>query len=78
MSIPEHHQQWFEQLLKAARNGDLALVHCLDAQTKEPRSVICLVSHTSDDYEFIPLGHLSPNDDPCEAYIPPEPTPTIH
>ena len=78
MSIPEHHQQWFEQLLKAARNGDLALVHCLDAQTKEPRSVICLVNHTSDDYEFVPLGHLSPSDNPYEAYIPPEPTSTIH
>ena len=71
--IPDHHMQWFEQLKLAAKNNDVALMSCLDAVTKEPRSVLCIASQASDRYvEFIPLGHFVPEGNPFDAYIPPE------
>ena len=71
--LPDHHIQWFEQMKLATKNGDIALVSCLDAKTKEPRSVICIASHTDDGgIEMIPLGHFVPEGDPFDAYLPPE------
>jgi hypothetical protein len=71
--IPKHHQQWFTQLKLAASNGDLALMSCLDAQTKEPRTVLCIASQADDGgTEFIPLGHFVPEGNPFDAYIPPD------
>ena len=65
--------QWFEQLKLAAKNDDMALMSCLDAVTKEPRSVLCIATRPSDGYVgFIPLGHFVPEDNPFDAYIPPE------
>lgn len=71
--IPDHHRQWFNQLKKAGLRGDLALMSCLDVDTGEPRSVICLVGwHEGDqEYLFTPVGHLCTKDNPYEAYGPP-------
>jgi hypothetical protein len=70
--LPEHHKQWFEQLLKAAKNGDLALLSCLDATTHEPRSVICLVNRAADNELLMtPVGHLATTDNPYDSYGPP-------
>lgn len=69
--IPKHHKQWYEQMLKAAASGDLALMACLDAKTMETRSVIALVSHDDSGFVMTPVGHLCPYDNPYEAYIPP-------
>lgn len=71
MTIPDHHKQWFEQLKKAGANGDLALMACLDAKTFEPRTVLALVGHDNGDYVLTPVGHLCPEDNPYEAYLPP-------
>ena len=71
--IPDHHRQWFEQLKLAAKNDDMALMSCLDAVTKEPRTVLCVTNQAPDGYvEFIPLGHFVPKGNPFDAYIPPE------
>ena len=65
--------QWFEQLKLAAKNDDVALMSCLDAVTKEPRSVLCIASQADDGgIEFSPLGHFVPDGNPFDAYIPPE------
>jgi len=69
--IPSHHKQWYEQMLKAGKTGDLALMACLDAKTMEPRSVITLVGHQDGEFVMTPIGHLCPHDNPYEAYIPP-------
>lgn len=69
--IPKHHKQWYEQMLKAASLGDLALMACLDAKTMETRSVIALVGHQDGEFVMTPIGHLCPFDNPYEAYIPP-------
>ena len=71
--LPDHHIQWFEQMKLATKNGDIALVSCLDAKTKEPRSVICIALQTDDGgIEMIPLGHFVPEGNPFDAYLPPE------
>lgn len=43
MAIPKHIRANFDTLLRAADNGDLALLECQDAKTKEPRYVLCCV-----------------------------------
>lgn len=71
--IPDHHKQWFEQLLRAANDGRLTLMACNDAKTGEPRSVLTLVSDDDDGgFLFTPVGHLSPEGNPYDAYIPPK------
>ena len=71
--LPARHIQWFKQMKLAVKNGDIALISCLDAKTKEPRSVICIASQADDGgIEMIPLGHFVPEGNPFDAYLPPE------
>ena len=71
--LPPHHMQWFRQMKLAAKNGDIALVSCLDAKTREQRSVLCILSQADDGgIEMIPLGHFVPEGNPYDAYLPPE------
>ena len=62
----------FQTLLDAARNGDLALMECTDAETGEYRAVVCAVGWVDEEYQFTPFGHLCSNKNPYEAYDPPE------
>lgn len=74
--LPEHHQQWFDTLCRAAKNGDLALMLCTDAATGEDRSVISVTQRNEDGSAyFIPLGHLATTENPFDAYNPPETEP---
>ena len=70
MAIPDHARTNFDTLLRAAQAGDLALMECLDAQTREPRYVLCAVGRHGPEFLFTPYGHLAP-DNPFEAYLPP-------
>ena len=73
MPIPDHVKANFATLLRAAADGNLALMECADAATGAPRYVICAVGRDGGDYLFTPFGHLAPGD-PYEAYQPPEPS----
>ena len=57
--------------MRAAENGDLALMECSDAETGAPRYVICAVGRNGGEYLFTPFGHLAEGN-PYEAYHPPE------
>lgn len=70
MAIPDTYAKNFLTLLRAAEHGDLALMECTDAQTGEPRYVICAVGREGSDYLFTPFGHLH-DGNPFEAYLPP-------
>lgn len=70
MAIPDPYRRNFQTLLQAAEQGDLALMECTDAQTGEPRYVICAVGRDGSDYLFTPFGHLH-DGNPFEAYLPP-------
>ena len=70
MAIPAHARTNFNTLLRAAASGDLALMECLDARSREPRYVLCAVGRDGAEFVFTPLGHLAP-ENPFEAYLPP-------
>lgn len=69
--IPDHIRANFQTLMRAAENGDLALMECADAETAAPRYVICAVGHDGGEYLFTPFGHLAEGN-PYEAYRLPE------
>jgi hypothetical protein len=70
MAIPDYLRTNFQTLLRAAGDGNLALMECQDAQTGEPRFVICAVGRNGSDYVMTPFGHLVEGN-PYDAYIPP-------
>jgi hypothetical protein len=70
MSILDHARANFETLLRAAADGNLALIECTDAVTGEPRCVICAVGRDGASFVFTPFGHLA-NGNPFDAYLPP-------
>ncbi|ESX90878.1 DUF6117 family protein [Mesorhizobium sp. LSHC412B00] len=71
MSIPDHARSNFHTLLRAASDGNLALLECADATTGQPRYVIP-VGRDDTDYVFTPFGHLA-DGNPYDAYLPPFP-----
>lgn len=71
MAIPDYARANFETLLRAAQNGDLALMECTDSASGSPRYVMCAVGRTEGDTHFTPFGHLAEGN-PYEAYVPPE------
>jgi hypothetical protein len=71
MAIPDFARTNFDTLLRAAGDGDLALMECLDAVTRQPRYVLCAVGRSDGDYVFTPFGHLAEGN-PYEAYLPPD------
>ncbi|MDH0117478.1 DUF6117 family protein [Rhizobium pusense] len=72
MAIPDHARANFDLLLRAASDGNLALIECLDAATREPRYVLCAVGRSVGEYVFTPFGHLA-DGNPYDAYLPPDP-----
>ena len=74
MSIPDHARANFQTLLRAAADGDLALMECSDAATGETRYVICAVGRDGTDFLLTPFGHLA-DGNPYDAYVPPAPNP---
>ena len=72
MSIPSYAESNFQTLLRAAGDGNLALMECLDAVTGAPRYVICAVGRDDGDFVFTPFGHLA-DGNPYDAYLPPDP-----
>ncbi|WP_105422318.1 MULTISPECIES: DUF6117 family protein [Neorhizobium] len=72
MAIPGHVRANFDTLLRAAADGNLALVECVDAATREPCYVLCAVGGTDGEYDFTPFGHLA-DGNPYDPYLPPNP-----
>lgn len=72
MSIPDYARSNFQTLLRAAADGNHALMEYLDAETGAQRYVICAVARDDGDYLFTPFGHLA-DGNPYDAYLPPHP-----
>lgn len=70
MAIPKAYRDNFTTLLRAAAEGNLALLECTDAATGEPRYVICAVGRADSEYRMTPFGHLH-DGNPFDAYVPP-------
>jgi hypothetical protein len=71
MAIPEAYRANFQTLLRAAADGNLALLECADAASGVPRYVLAAVGRDGDDYVMTPFGHLH-GGNPYEAYVPPQ------
>ncbi|MFC3726901.1 DUF6117 family protein [Neoaquamicrobium sediminum] len=72
MAIPDHARTNFNTLLRAAGEGNLALMECQDATTGDLRYVICAVGRDGGEHVFTPFGHLA-DGNPYDAYLPPDP-----
>ena len=73
MAIPDPVRTNFNTLLRAAGDGNLALMECLDAVTRERRYVVCADGRAADgDFVMTPFGHLA-DGNPYDAYLPPDP-----
>ncbi len=69
--IPPGHQSNFETLCRAVREHSVALMECIEAATGKPAYVICMVNHTDEGYEFVPVGKLF-DDNPYREFVPPK------
>jgi hypothetical protein len=72
MSIPDHARSNFQTLLRAAADGNLALMECADAATGQSRYVVCATAWDGTEYVFTPFGHLA-DGNPYDACLPPDP-----
>ena len=73
MAIPDPARTNFNTLLRAAGDGNLALMECLDAAARERRYVLCAVGRAEGgDIVMTPFGHLA-DGNPFDAYLPPDP-----
>ena len=70
MAIPEPFTHNFNTLLRAARDGALALVECKDKATSEPRYVLCAIAQDADEFAITPFGHLCMGN-PFDEYVDP-------
>lgn len=68
MAIPEPYRHNFETLLRAAADGNLALMECTDAVSSVPRYVLAAVGRMGGDFAITPFGHLHEGN-PFEAYV---------
>lgn len=73
MAIPDAYRTNFDTLLRAAADGNLALLECADAASGDPRFVLCAVGFDGSAYCITPFGHLA-DGDPFALYRPPEGT----
>jgi len=72
MSIPDDARSNFQTVLRAASDGNLALMECADAESGQPRHVISAVGRDGAGYVFTPFGHLA-DGNPYDAYLSPDP-----
>lgn len=71
MSLSDGHKTNFDTLVRAIKNGDVALLECTDRATKEPVMVICAVNRIDEDnIEFAPFAKMF-SGDPFEEVLPP-------
>lgn len=65
------HKANFNNLVRAAKNGDIALMQCTDAKTGEEVAAVCMVNRDAEgNVEFAPVAKLF-NSNPYEELLPP-------
>lgn len=85
MAIPDGYRINFETLVRAAQNGDLALMECTNKKTGKPVYVITAVNdpkiervtkleEPDENYEFVPLAQMF-DKSPYDTLDPPTTTP---
>jgi hypothetical protein len=70
--IPSGYRTNFHTMLKAAGNGDLALMECQDNASKKKVYVVCMVGRENGQYIFTPVAKMF-DGNPYEEVNPPDP-----
>lgn len=76
MAISKAYQRNFQTLLDAAKNGDLCLMECTDAETGRPVMTVCAVNVVQDptmsepQYQMVPIAKMF-DGNPYEEVMPP-------
>jgi len=73
IAIPEDVKARFNQLLAAAREGELCLVEVTRSGSKSKAYAICVATREqhAEDVIMVPVGEV-PDRDPFSMYVPPE------
>jgi hypothetical protein len=71
MAIQKGYQSNLETIIKAAKNGDLALVECTDKVTGNTVIAVCAISYVDGEYIISPLAKMF-DGNPYEELNPPE------
>lgn len=71
MALKPGDQINFNTMLRAARNGDLALMECRDKETGKYVAVVVMHHMDGDESVFTPVAKMF-EDDPYEEVFPPE------
>lgn len=58
MALLKGHKTNFNTMLRAGRNGDLALMECTDAVTGNSVTVICMVGRDKDEFVMTPVAKM--------------------
>lgn len=71
MALGKGDKDNFNNIIKAAKGGQLALIECTDAKTGKPVATLVFVNHEDDGgVSFVPVARLF-DDNPYEQLIPP-------
>jgi hypothetical protein len=73
MSIPPGYKHNFETMMRAASDGRLALMECVDNNTGSLCYVVCMVSDTEgtlEEYDMVPVARMF-DGNPYEELTPP-------
>lgn len=72
--IPDTHKNNFNEMLRAAKSGDLCLLECNDKEGN-PVYTICIAVEQDGGVETYPLARMftyQPGDNPIDDLVPPE------
>ena len=72
MSIPAGHTKNFDTMVKAAKNGDLALLECIDVKTGAPVYTIVMMNPgPGGSVDMAPVAKMF-DGNPYEELVPPQ------
>ena len=70
MAIAKGYGVNLETLIRAAKNGDLALVECTDKVTGHPVITVCAIAFDGNQYAIVPLAKMFNGDPYKELNLP--------
>ena len=71
MTVVEGHKINLQTIIKAAQNGDLALMECKRVSDGKIVAVLCAVGRKGKEYVFAPFAEMF-EENPYEQWLPPD------
>jgi hypothetical protein len=71
MPVPEKVKERFNLVCKSAEDGKLAIVECIDTETKEMAYVACHVDQDGGEYTMFPMMLMLDEDTAMDRFVPP-------